>query len=477
MKGFLLACLLALAVGALAVPKWPSQFTVSLTSHHPYARVAMDTQIMGDNDNGYFLLSFYDSLDYYLWRDAQLYYIFVAEDHQECQVQDWEWDEQVPNQIQNILIPFEMMTFVNKTLHAGVLCDHYQYEYKNLMTEDFYLFMKEDGTFTPIQSVKSGLISAYNNFHHFESKVNSTFEIPSICEQATPMKVPLPNHLNPLPQLHPDFEHLIQAHPADSSYTVGPNQFTHMSFEEFRSQRLMPKGLIMNSDLSATRIFTSSGPVAEEIDWRQKGVVSKIQDQGECGSCWAFSSIASIESAYAIKHGNLIKGSEQYLMDCTWTAGNNGCDGGLALASFQFLQDNGGAVPLSVYPYRMEDDYCKHKNGTDTFAYVTNHTVCPSGDEACMRQLLQHGPVSVAIAVDPSLTAYHSGVYDGPCSSDPLELDHEVNVVGYTKINGEDVWIVRNSWAPVWGDNGYAYFKMGKNLCGIAIQAVLPMVL
>eukprot|EP00033_Pygsuia_biforma_P000246 GCRY01000306.1.p1 GENE.GCRY01000306.1~~GCRY01000306.1.p1 ORF type:complete len:478 (-),score=109.49 GCRY01000306.1:138-1571(-) len=470
-------CVLALVAVSSAVPRWPNQLTTKYIANHPYANVSMPTSIYYDATNNQFKISYYDDLDYYIWRDNKSYYIYVAMDHQKCEVTTW--DGEVPSEIMETLVPFKYLTYLGTAYVNGLDCDHYQLK-RGDTTLDLYI--KTNGeSFYPVKSVAAGSAAWSNVFKSFNPSVDAHhFTLPSICyNNNIAEKADKSPEAHSQLSVHPDFEKLIKEHPADSSYTVGENHLTHMSFEEFRAKRLMRKGLISSADLSDALLVSEAEYVdelPEEMDWRQKGVVSKVQDQAECGSCYSFSSTASVETAFALKHGHLIKGSEQYIMDCAWNYDAAGCGGGLAPRVFAFLRDNGGPVPLDQYPYKMEDDYCKADKNSTAYAQVTSYKVCPQGDENCIKQLLQNGLVSVAIAVDPTFQAYRSGIYDGPCSSDPYDLDHEVNIVGYTKVNGEDVWILRNSWAPVWGDNGYAYMKMGKNLCGLAVQATQPYV-
>lgn len=214
------------------------------------------------------------------------------------------------------------------------------------------------------------------------------------------------------------------------------------------------------------------------LDYRDMGRVSRVKDQGSCGSCWAFATTGAIEGILASQNRSILL-SEQNLVDCSSRYGNKGCSGGLMDAALRYVRDY-GIMSGKDYPYKGEDGTCKASRDK-IVTRVRGCMLLPRGNEPLLRVALAlTGPIPVAIdASARSFHSYKSGVYDDhtSCSSSARNLNHAVLLVGYgTQKNGPDYWILKNSWGKSWGDNGYIKLARNRrNLCGVASYAVLPL--
>jgi len=216
---------------------------------------------------------------------------------------------------------------------------------------------------------------------------------------------------------------------------------------------------------------------ADMLDWRTKGVVTPVKNQGQCGSCWSFSATGSMEAAHFFATGNLVSLSAQNLVDCSTKEGNEGCRGGLMDDAFQYVIDNKGIDTEESYPYTATGPNACKFMAADIGATITDFVDVKEGSESDLLDKLQKQPVSVAIdASHNSFQFYNDGVYYEPaCSS--TRLDHGVLAVGYgTDDSGADYWIVKNSWGAKWGNKGYINMARNRNNnCGIATAASIPI--
>nr|CDJ26735.1 cathepsin L-like cysteine peptidase 6 protein [Tityus serrulatus] len=276
-------------------------------------------------------------------------------------------------------------------------------------------------------------------------------------------------------------KHNLEYQLGRKSYRLGLNAYADLTPQEFVKQM---NGFITraNRTSKAGRVFhrVQGVKLPDKVDWRDQGIVTPIKDQAQCGSCWAFSATGSLEGQWAKAHGGksgLISLSEQNLVDCSGAQGNLGCSGGLMDSAFDYIKANSGIDTESCYPYTALDGSCHFKK-TCIGATLTGYVDIPSGDEDALKQAVATvGPVSVAIdASNFSFQLYDGGIYDEPYCSSSL-LDHGVLAIGYGTEDGQDYWLVKNSWGTSWGEDGYIQMSRNKdNQCGIATQSSYPTV-
>jgi len=258
----------------------------------------------------------------------------------------------------------------------------------------------------------------------------------------------------------------------DLPYKLAVNQFADWTAEE-RQSLLGYHGTAWSGlPHLGTHRAGDVAPLAS-IDWVAQGAVTPVKNQGQCGSCWAFSTTGSLEGAWQISSGELVSLSEQQLVDCSKN-GNQGCSGGLMDYGFEFLEGVNICTEGS-YPYTATEGSCDSSSCTVAIPRggVTGYKDV-TGGEAGLLSAVQQQPVSVAIEADqPSFQFYRSGVMTAACGT---KLDHGVLVVGFGQDGGREYWKVKNSWGASWGEEGYIRIARGSNLCGIANQPSYPTV-
>jgi C1A family cysteine protease len=263
----------------------------------------------------------------------------------------------------------------------------------------------------------------------------------------------------------------VQEHNAVKAFSVSMNSLAALTPAEYQSMLGYKIDLKHRTSASSADTFVSN----DEVDWRKKGVVTDIKDQGQCGSCWAFSAVQGVESADAIKTGKLLSYSESNLVDCV--AHCRGCNGGsMYIALLWVLDKQGGKMMLeSDYPYHPVQGSCRFDASKGVGSLSDIRPVKTDSEEDLAQKCAQYGPVSVAIdASHTSFQLYKGGIYDEPeCSS--KVLDHGVGCVGYGSENGQGFWFVKNSWGVKWGENGYIRMIRKNNQCGIASVADVPV--
>lgn len=257
----------------------------------------------------------------------------------------------------------------------------------------------------------------------------------------------------------------------NSSYFLGLTNFADMKYNEYSDFINKITNIKNNICINGKE---ESGNILEYVDWRENNAVTDVKDQGQCGSCWAFSTTGSLEGVYAIKNKNIKSFSEQQLVDCSLTYGNMGCNGGIMQNAYTYIHDK-GITTEEAYPYTGVKESCRKYIPVTYISSCIN--VIPN--ELQLTYAVMKNPVSVSIEADSrSFQFYKSGVYDNAdCGTN---LDHGVLVVGYGNENGKDYWLVKNSWGINWGEAGYIKIlrdsvkESTKGMCGIAMDTSYP---
>lgn len=263
----------------------------------------------------------------------------------------------------------------------------------------------------------------------------------------------------------------IESHNS-TMYQVGVNGFSDLTTDEFVSTYLGFKPTIKRTYLNST----INGFTASNVNWTAAGAVQPVQNQGQCGSCWAFSAIGSIESSFFVnKNGTRVKLSEEQLVECSSKYGNGGCQGGLMDNAFEYAEQ---------HPLCTEDDYpytsrfglvgvCKFLKVKKCTTYkVTGYVDIPQSNCTSLYNGLVLQPVSVAVDAT-NWQSYKSGVF--PSSGCQAELNHGVLLTGFVATGTTPYWVIRNSWGTSWGNNGYINLEQG-NTCGVCDAASYPNV-
>jgi C1A family cysteine protease len=258
----------------------------------------------------------------------------------------------------------------------------------------------------------------------------------------------------------------------DSNVTLSHNVFSDMDFDEFRNNYIGNKiEKVVNFD--DKDIDVSS--LDESVDWSETDAVTAVKNQGQCGSCWSFSTTGALEGAYWLKFGVQESFSEQMLVDCDTY--DSGCNGGLMDNAFKFIKENGGLCKEADYEYTGSDDTCKTSCEIVKDSKVSSWTDVGQTESSLMTAVSKQ-PVAIAIEADQRLFQfYRSGVLSANSCGD--NLDHGVLLVGYGNEGGTDYWKIKNSWGDSWGDDGYIKVERGEssgdNACGILLSASYPV--
>ena len=256
-----------------------------------------------------------------------------------------------------------------------------------------------------------------------------------------------------------------------SDVILAANAFADMTFQEFKAKYLKSKTLraspveVIDLDLEAAN---------STVDWRTKGVLTPVKDQGSCGSCWAFSATGAIEAAWAIAKGKVVSLSEQQLVSCSLEV-NQGCDGGFASEAFKYVIENGGINTEAAYPYLGKDAVCNKTLEEEKVVNISNSAGVAASNYKALMASVTNQPTSTGVEANVQWMFYSSGVITQRCGSD---LNHDTLTVGYDSTAAVPYWIVKNSWGTGWGIGGYIQIGMsaGVGVCGINMAAYYPIV-
>ena len=257
----------------------------------------------------------------------------------------------------------------------------------------------------------------------------------------------------------------------EPNYQVGHNQFSDLSHAEYKAMLGYRRGEFDRKD--RIKIFDESAN-ADSVNWVTAGAVTPVKDQGQCGSCWSFSTTGSLEGAHFIAKGELLSFSEQQLVDCAYIKyGNYGCNGGLQTNAYKYYEAGYKTELESVYPYTSgggQRGTCQYNESSATAVTVSTYADVTPDSVSQMKAALNQQPLAIAIEADQyCFQTYKSGVLDNTkCGT---TLDHAVLAVGYgtDAASGLDYWLVKNSWNTTWGDQGYIKLAIvdGKGICGV----------
>jgi len=259
------------------------------------------------------------------------------------------------------------------------------------------------------------------------------------------------------------------------------NKFSDLSVDEFKAQYLSYRPRPNRPQVDVLPPIISNAEAPTTWDWRDKGAVTDVKDQQQCGSCWAFSATEELESAWFMAGNDIPTLSPQQVVSCDTVDG--GCNGGDTITAYQYIQGAGGLESDSDYPYTSgggdsgtcQFDATKIVATMSNFSYATPPCTdsCTNQDEQTLANNLVTAPVSICVYAE-SWQDYSSGILTSDCPSDYSSLDHCVQLVGYDFTDpSSPYWIIRNSWNTNWGEQGYIYVQEGANLCGVADEATI----
>ncbi|EFA80934.1 counting factor associated protein [Heterostelium album PN500] len=523
-----LATVLAVAMAGGSVPQipTPTQYYMSGTFDIPYFNITEPIELIYDAVNNRQYISYYNGLDITLnFFDQDISYaIGPRVNTQICQSipgngslvqvlpsEPSTWTYNGTSTINGV----DVFSYSQKVVNYGVAAYYTFYMDANGVPVQFYL----DGVDFIFDSHPDIYILNFNTFTTDISPYEDLFNIPAICNKAEQSTKPVQAFDGIFNQIANDIynkdkmtkdefeqfkttydkvyahdeehserfatykqnrEMIIAHNTQESSYKLAMNHFGDMTAEEFE---LKIKPRVPRPDTNGAHDVHDNDRTINlpaTVDWRQQGCVTRVKDQGVCGSCWTFGSTGSLEGVSCLATGKLVSLSEQQLVDCAYLGQSQGCNGGFASDAFQYIMNFGGIAYESTYPYLMQNGYCKDSSSQLSNIKVKSYVNVTSFSEPALQNAVATvGPVAIAIdASAPDFRFYSSGVYySSVCKNGLDDLDHEVLAVGYGTLNGADYWIVKNSWSTHYGAEGYILMSRNRgNNCGVASQPTYPVV-
>ncbi|XP_065221427.1 cathepsin L-like proteinase [Planococcus citri] len=296
-------------------------------------------------------------------------------------------------------------------------------------------------------------------------KVQHTKQYETIEEEERRMKIYLDNEKKIA-------EHNERFENGEETYELGINEFSDLTTQEFNELYLTKIDTNRNTSEDFYILDSSMDDAPAGRNWVQEGKVTRIKNQGSCGSCWAFTSAAAIESHVAIRNSRLVDLSPQNLVDCVREC--HGCNGGHQKYAFDYIRRNRGIAKEASYPYRGQQGYCRY-NSYFRGATIQGYRSVEANENVIKQVVGTIGPVAATLDAR-MLHQYRSGVLQrSECQNQRGTATHAIVIVGYGRQSGMDYWLVKNSWGTSWGMNGYFLIARNVNMCGIANDIDFPI--
>lgn len=278
----------------------------------------------------------------------------------------------------------------------------------------------------------------------------------------------------------------IQVHNSEHhGYTLGLNEFSDLTPAEFSRKyaRSAAEAQVERQSQNTSR-WPSLGihqyrnlTLPDSKDWRSQGAVTSVKVQGECGACWAFTTTGALEGAWKIATNQLLYLSEQQFVDCT--PGTNGCKGGNPIPAFIYAK-GANVCTAGTYGYTAKQGKCSASNCRTAIPSggVSGWIQVPSDNTQALLEAVAQQPVAVSIDASATFQHYHSGVFHEDCPGNIEDINHAVLLIGYGN-DGQDYWLIKNSWGTTWGESGYGRLIRGlpgTGICGIKSGSSYPVV-